>query len=62
MVLWKDESKDWMKLKYTKDSNPVEVADYVVANRIQDNPELAQWCSKVLRRQNIIISKVKYKY
>ena len=62
MVLWKDESKDWMKLKYTKDSNPVEFADYVVANRIQDNPELDQWCSKVLRRQNIIISKVKYKY
>ena len=51
-----------MKLKDIKDSNPVEVAEYAVANRIQDEPAFAWWVKPVLRRRNRIISKVKKKY
>ena len=35
MVLWKYGSMDCIKVKEFKDSNPVEVAEYDVANRIQ---------------------------
>ena len=58
MVLYKYVSMDIIQLKYIKDSNPVKVVEYVVANDIQDDPEFAWLVSKVLRRRNIIISKV----
>ena len=62
LVAWKDGSNSWVKLKDIKDSNPVEVAEYAVANRIQDEPAFAWWVKPVLRRRNRIISKVKKKY
>ena len=36
MLLCKDVSTDWIRLKDTKDSKPVKVAEYVVANHIQE--------------------------
>jgi hypothetical protein len=33
---WKDGSLDWVALKDLKDSNPIELAEYAVANRIQE--------------------------
>ena len=62
LVAWKDGSSSWVKLKDIKDSNPIEVAEYAVANRIQDEPAFAWWVKQVLRRRNRIISKVKKKY
>jgi hypothetical protein len=35
---WKDGSTDWIKMKYVKDLNPIELAEYAVANRIQEEP------------------------
>ena len=32
---WKDGTSDWVPLKDLKDSNPIELAEYAVANRIQ---------------------------
>ena len=62
MVLCKYGSTNWIQIKVVKDSNPVDVAEYAVENRIQDKPYFAWWVSKVPRRQNIIISKAKSKY
>ena len=45
-----------------KDSNLVKDMDYVVDYCIQDKPEFAWWVSKVLRRWNGIISKLKSNY
>ena len=33
---WKDGSSDWVDLKHMKDSNPIELAEYAVVNRIQE--------------------------
>ena len=38
LVQWKDGSVSWEKLKDLKESNPVEVAEYAVANRIVEEP------------------------
>jgi hypothetical protein len=62
LVLWKDRSTSWVKLKDLKASNPVELAEYAVTNRIAEEPAFKWWVSDTLRKRNRIISKVKRKY
>ena len=38
---WKDGSTNWVALKDMKDSYPVQVADYALANQIDDEPAFA---------------------
>ena len=59
---WKDGSSDWIDLKHLKDSNPIELAEYAVANRIQEEPAFKWWVSQTLRTRNRIIGKVKSRY
>jgi hypothetical protein len=49
-------------LSELKASNPVEVAEYAVANKIVEEPAFAWWVKDVFRRRNRIISKVKSRY
>jgi hypothetical protein len=35
---WKGGSTDWVDMRYVKDSNPIEMAKYAVANQIQEEP------------------------
>lgn len=61
-VEWKDGSTDWVPLKDLKESNPVELAEYAVANKIVEEPAFAWWVRQVLRRRDRIIKKVKSRY
>jgi hypothetical protein len=49
-------------LKDLKDANPIEVAEYAVANRLQEEPAFKWWVHDVLRCRNQIINKVKSRY
>ena len=40
-VRWKGGSGDWVTLNDLKESYPVPVADYDIANALQDKPEFA---------------------
>ena len=51
-----------MDLKYVKDSNPIELAEYAVANRIQEEPAFKWWVSETLLIRNRIIGKVESRY
>ena len=62
LVHWRDGETCWVPLKELKASNPVELAEYAVANRIEDEPAFNWWVSHTLRKQNRIISKVKSRY
>ena len=62
LVEWKDGSSDWTDLKDLKESNPVELAEYAVANKIVEEPAFKWWVATVLRRRNRIISKLKSRY
>jgi len=42
-------------LKDLKVSNPVELAEYAVANKIVEEPAFAWWVQQVLRRRDRII-------
>ena len=43
LVEWKDGTTDWIALKDLKDSNLIELAEYAVANHIQEEPALKWW-------------------
>jgi len=62
LVEWKDGSQDWLPLSELKGSNPVEVAEYAVANRIDDEPAFKWWVQETLKTRNRIIGKVKSRY
>ena len=40
LCLWRDGSSDWVDLKYLKQSKPIELAEYAVANRLQQEPAI----------------------
>lgn len=59
LMLWKDGSTSWEKLKDVKESNPAEVVECAVGNRIAEEPAFDWWAPHTLRRQNHITSKLK---
>jgi hypothetical protein len=59
---WKDGSTNWVALKDMKESYPVQVADYAIASRIEDEPAFAWWVPDVIKKRQRILSKVKTKY
>ena len=62
LVEWRDGSTDWVPLKDLKDTNPVELAEYAVANKIAEEPAFKWWVDFCLRKRNRMINKVKAKY
>ena len=52
----------WMDLKDIKEAVPIKLAEFAVANRIDDEPVFAWWVPYTPRKRNMIISKVKKKY
>lgn len=57
-VQWKDGTSQWIPLKVLKESNPVDVAEYVVARGIADEPAFAWWVPYTLKKRNRIIAAV----
>ena len=56
-VLWKDGSYDWLPLSQVKESNPIETAEYAVAQQIHKEPAFNWWLPHVLRKRDRIIHK-----
>ena len=61
-VQWKDGTTDWIPLCDLKDSNPIEVAEYAVANGLANEPAFHWWVRSTLRRKDRIVAKVKSRY
>ena len=62
LVEWRDGTTTWVPLKELKDSNPIEVAEYAVANKLVSEPAFAWWVPTVLRQRDRNISKVRSQY
>jgi hypothetical protein len=45
---WRDGSSARVTLVDLKDSNPIELAEYTVANKLQEEPAFKWWVSSVL--------------
>ena len=59
LVEWADGTTEWVSLFTLKQGNPIEVAEYAIANKIEDEPAFVWWVHDTLRKRNRIISKVK---
>ena len=59
---WKDESTTWMAMRDVKEANLIELAEYAVANNINEEPAFRWWVPYTLKKRNRIISKTKTKY
>ncbi len=57
-----DGSSSWIPLADMKDSYPVQVADYTVANNLTTEPAFRWWVPFVLKKRERILKKVKTKY
>ena len=57
-VQWKDGTTQWIPLKDLKESNPVEVAEYVTARGIADEPAFSWWVPYTLKKRDRIIASV----
>ena len=61
-VEWKDGTTTWERLADLKESNPVEVAEYAVAQSIDHEPAFAWWVPYTLKRRERIIKAVNTRY
>ena len=60
-VRWKDGSISWHPLSLIKSSNPIELAEYAVSNKLSDEPAFKWWVGQTLRKRNKLINKFKTK-
>jgi len=55
---WKDGTSSWVSLKVLKESNPIEVAEYVTAMGLSDEPAFSWWVPYTLKKRDRIIAAV----
>ena len=58
LVQWRDGEEQWVPLRILKESNPIEVAEYVVANSMEDEAAFSWWVPFTLKQRDRIISAV----
>ena len=58
-VQWRDGTTSWENLKDLKESNPLEVAEYAVANLLDKEPAFAWWVNFALKRRDRLIKAAK---
>jgi len=61
-VKWWDGSTSWLPLRDVKDSNPLKLAQYAIANGIQEEPAFKWWVLEIMQKKRCIINKIKMKY
>ena len=57
-VKWESGETSYIALKDIKEHNPVEIAEYVIANKLDKEPAFAWWTRTALKQRNTIISKM----
>jgi hypothetical protein len=57
-VKWKQGGESWVPLRILKESNPVDIAEYVVAKGIADEPAFDWWVPYTLRKRDVIVSAI----
>jgi hypothetical protein len=61
-VKWKDGSTSWEHLKDMKEAYPIHVAEFAMAQGIQDLPGFRWWVPHTITRKNRIISNIKTRF
>ncbi len=61
-VRWKDGTLSWERLADLKESNPLETAEYAVANKLISEPAFAWWVPYTINKKGRILSRVATRY
>ena len=61
-VQWVDGTTSWLPLSLIKSSNPIQAAEYAVANQVAEDPRFSWWVRDTLRNRDRIIKRVKTRY
>ena len=61
-VEWTDGTTSWLPLSKVKDSNPVDVAEYAIQNRIDHEPAFDWWCRELVKKKQRLVMAVKRRY
>ena len=59
LVQWKVGTTTWHKMKDINDSYPVQLAEFAIQNKLQDEPVFAWWVKYTIKKKNRIIAKIK---
>jgi hypothetical protein len=59
LVQWSYGICQWIDLKVLKESNPLQVREYVISRGIQDEPAFAFWVPYTMRKRDVIVSAIK---
>ena len=59
LVQWSNGTRQWIDLKLLKESNPVQVGEYVISRGIQDEPAFAWWVPYTMRKRDVIVAAIK---
>ena len=57
-IQWKDGTDSWVPLKELKESHGLQVAEYINAAELMDEPAFAWWAPHALKKRDKIIAKV----
>jgi hypothetical protein len=55
-IRWKDGTTSWEPLQNLKGSNPIEVAEYAIHNKLEQEPAFAWWVPHTIKHRDRIIS------
>lgn len=61
-VEWKDGSTSWIDMKDVKETNPVLLAEYAVANKLVSEPAFQWWVPYTLKKRDRVIKALKKRY
>ena len=61
-VRWKDGTTSWERLADLKEANPVELAEYAMSAKIEDQPAFKWWVPFTLKKRKRIIAAVNQRY
>ena len=57
LIKWKDGSTNWIPLSTAKQSYPIQIAEYAIASKIDNEPAFKWWVRHTLKKRDRIISK-----
>ena len=57
-IQWKDGSTNWLPLNEVKESCPIELAEYAIANKIDTEPAFKWWIKHALRNRDRMIGRL----
>ena len=59
LIRWRDGSTSWEALRNVKNSNPFQLAEYVISNKLSDEAACRWWVPHMLKKRDRIITAVK---